>query len=327
MLPSPRKDPLVSWRDGLHLTGTSIWCDARRSRDVCFASTASALHTARHGQLIATAETIALLEVAHTISAPLAVPYGHPFTLGRHRLELFASGHALGAASLLVQVDDKRVVYAGAVNPHGSGLGGGADVRACDVLVVSARYAQPRFRFPEAAEVLGELRAFCSEIVGHEGLAVLLLDTAAKALDVAAALGGDFPFDAHRSIYEAAARFRQRPEVPVIRRHGGKQGKGGRVLLWPLRVRDKLAALPERSAVALVSGRAIDERAIASAGASHGFALSSHADFDELRRYIEESGAAEVYLTQAPDDGQPLAQALGKLQVEPIGPPEQMSLF
>ena len=31
----------VTWRDGVHLTGTPIWCDARRRRDVCFVSSAS----------------------------------------------------------------------------------------------------------------------------------------------------------------------------------------------------------------------------------------------------------------------------------------------
>ena len=30
----------VTWRDGVHLTGTPIWCDARRRRDVCFVSRA-----------------------------------------------------------------------------------------------------------------------------------------------------------------------------------------------------------------------------------------------------------------------------------------------
>ena len=51
----------VSWRDGVHLTGTPIWCDARRRRDVCFVSSADRVGRAGHGQLIGTPITLALV--------------------------------------------------------------------------------------------------------------------------------------------------------------------------------------------------------------------------------------------------------------------------
>ena len=98
----PVGDQPVTWRDGVHLTGTSIWCDALRARDVCFVSRANAVTTARHGQLCATAETLALLDSGDRGRRPssvLPVPYARPFTLGTRRIELFRSGAGLGAAS------------------------------------------------------------------------------------------------------------------------------------------------------------------------------------------------------------------------------------
>ena len=79
----------------MHLTGTPIWCDARRRRDVCFVSSSERVGRAGHGQLIATPITLALLgaEVGH-----LAVPVHRPFTLGTTRLSLIPSGRGLGAA-------------------------------------------------------------------------------------------------------------------------------------------------------------------------------------------------------------------------------------
>ena len=115
----------VAWRDGIHVVNTPIWCDARRTRDLCFVSAASAVASPRHGQYLATDITLSLLGRRARPTDPgshLAVPYGHPFTLGSLRLELFRSGHAAGSASLLVCKGEQRIVYAGAVNPAGGGL-------------------------------------------------------------------------------------------------------------------------------------------------------------------------------------------------------------
>ena len=112
----------------MHLTGTPIWCDARRRRDVCFVSAADRLGRAGHGQLIGTPKTIELLGGG---PGHLAVPLRRPFTLGTLRLELFDSRRGVGAAALLVDLKTKRAVYAGELRT-------GADVRACDALVVAA---------------------------------------------------------------------------------------------------------------------------------------------------------------------------------------------
>src|SRR4051812_1616684 len=99
--PRPAVASCVSWRDGVHLAGTAIWCDARRTRAVCFASSADARERPGHGQLIATAETLALLGASG--GAHLAVPWRRPFTLGTVRLELAPSGHGRGGAALAVE--------------------------------------------------------------------------------------------------------------------------------------------------------------------------------------------------------------------------------
>src|SRR5689334_22757699 len=88
--PSAPTPPPVEWRDGVHIIDTPLWCDARRAREACFVSSALIPEASRHRQVIATAETIALLPEASRQS--LAVTYGRPFTLGDARLELFPSG-------------------------------------------------------------------------------------------------------------------------------------------------------------------------------------------------------------------------------------------
>ncbi len=97
--------PSVTWRDGVHVTGTMLWFDARRAREVCVVSSIDRVARAGqagHGQLIATAPTLAMLGVAggaHGVGGgvALATPTRRPFTLGQVQLELVPSGHTLGA--------------------------------------------------------------------------------------------------------------------------------------------------------------------------------------------------------------------------------------
>src|SRR5262245_57711374 len=154
----------VTWRDGVHVTGTSIWCDARRARDVCFVSAADRPVRASHGQLIATRETLVLL--ASASGNHLAAPYGRPFTLGAVRLELVPTGHALGAAALWIEHGGRRLLYAGAIaGGRHVGLGAPAELRTCDALVIDAPYGTKEHRFPPATEAADATVAWAKEQV------------------------------------------------------------------------------------------------------------------------------------------------------------------
>src|SRR5262252_5360605 len=101
--PREAPTPPVTWRDGVHLTSTPIWCDARRRRDVCFVSSADRVGATGHGQLIATPTTLALIgKRGRSQTGHLAVPLHRPFTLGTLRLELIGSARGPGAAALNV---------------------------------------------------------------------------------------------------------------------------------------------------------------------------------------------------------------------------------
>lgn len=321
---------VVTWRSGIHIRDTPIWCDARRPRDVCFVSCAHAAGASRHGQLIATAATLALLGPdAGTGSARLSVPYAQPFTLGSIRLELLRSGHALGSAALLAHVAGERFLYAGAVNPHGGGLGGKAEIRPCDVLILDATYGHPRYAFPPVEREIAAARAFALEVTAAGGVAALLVSSPAKGLDVMGRLSDDthLAFAAHWSIHEAARRLRRLdPTLPAVRRWSGRP-PAGKVLLWPVEQRQALGTLPGPSRVALISGQAMDPALVSALAVDAAFAWSNQADHAELLAYIEQSGAQSVFATS--QHAEDLARALSSASrpVRALGPPRQMPLF
>lgn len=347
----------VTWRDGIHLHGTPIWCDARRARDVCFVSCAHAAGASRHGQLIATASTLALLG-PDPHGTQLAVPYGRPFTLGAVRLELLRSGHTLGSASLVADVGGQRVLYAGAIDPRGNGLGGAADLRACDALVIAATYGHPRYRFPLADQVKAEVAGFVDEVMTEGGVAVLLVSSPSKALDVACWLAtqGMIQLFGHRSVCAAVRRLRDtHPTLPRVRRWSLQSGNsptagdpsvsqdmvlddvgaapvtgpapGSAVLLWPAQQRHALGTLPAGSRTALVSGRALDPEQLAVLNVDAAYAWSNQADHDDLIAYIDSCGARDVFLTHRHAEALATALDSESRRVRALGPPLQMPLF
>ena len=238
----PAADASVTWRDGVHLTDTPIWCDARRRRDVCFVSSADRIGRAGHGQLIGTATTLALIGAQG--DGHLAVPLRRRFTLGTLRLELVPSGRGLGAAALLVDNAGHTVLYAGrgrtAPGDGPASAGRGAHVRRRRRRG-AVRRAAPRV--PRA-----------SPQVAARGRRV-----DARAPRRRRARGARDRHDAALDALEVARRARpQARRWPGRRRSSARSGRGAR--------RARLGAIGKRSAVGadpgsrLAQGRRLDGR-------------------------------------------------------------------
>jgi hypothetical protein len=205
----------VTWRDGVHLTGTPIWCDARRRRDVCFLSSADRVGRTGHGQLIGTAITLALLDAAG--AGHLAVPLRQRFTLGTVRLELIPSGRGFGAAALFADVTGKTVLYAGAVRTSTGGVGDAAELRACDAVVVAAPYGEPHHQFPPLPTAIAAAIDWTRAQLAAGRRPVLLVDTVLDGLEVASRLAAeDIAIAGGRALREAAQRIAELVPPPQI---------------------------------------------------------------------------------------------------------------
>lgn len=335
----------MTWRDGVHLTGTPIWCDARRRRDVCFVSSADRVGRAGHGQLIGSPLTLALLGARE--GGHLAVPLHRRFTLGTLRLELIASGRGPGAAALHVELGGRRVLYAGPVRidvPAAVPALEPAGVRTCDAVAVAAPYGDERHRFPPLADAIAQTVAWARAQLAAGRHAVLFVDGALDGLEIAACLAAEgVPLAGDRAIRDLARRaaahaaLTPAPAAPAgavpwpapvgTAGAGGvpalaAPGKEPRATLWRAGDRAGAArALGDRPrATALISGRALGDRGDADAG----FAWASAAGPAALLAWIEATSAREVFVTGP--GAEAIVAALGA-RARLVGPPHQMTLF
>jgi len=301
----------VTWRDGVHLTGTPIWCDARRRRDICFVSSADRVGRTGHGQLIGTPITLALL--AARGDGHLAVPLRQRFTLGTLRLELIPSGRGLGAAALHVDAVGRTVLYAGAVRTSANSLYEAAEVRACDALVIEAPLPDGHALEP-LDEVAGQVIEWTREQLAAGKPTVLVVDSAIDGLEVATRLLAEgVPVAGSKSLRDAVTHLAGLATVPTIR-------APSREPAVMIRVEGDRAKLVTDEARALVSIRACAEPV----GWAAWFAWPFVADRRQLLGWIEQTRARDVFVTGTGADA--IAALLGP-RARVIGPPRQMALF
>jgi putative mRNA 3-end processing factor len=303
----------VVWRDGVHLTGTPIWCDARRRQDICFVSSVERVLRSGHGQLIATPLTLALLGGGG--DGHLGVPLRQRFTLGTVRLELIPSGRGFGAAALHADIAGRTVLYANTVRTVSGGAGDPAEVRACDALVVGAPFGEVQHVFPPLARVIDETVAWANAQLAAGRRPVLFVDSVLDGLEVARSLHvAGVAVSAARAIRDAATRG----ALPAI----GTVGKEPRAVIWldADHAGLKKAIAGNRFETALVSGRVVD----GAAGYDAAFAWATAADRGQLLAWIEAANARAVFVTGACADA--IAAAIGP-HARVIGPPQQMALF
>ncbi len=342
------------YRAGVRLAGTVVACDAAAGGDLVFLSHAAVLGArgrralphvgGSRRQILATEATLALLgPFGERLRAQtLVVPFGRPFALGDLRLEIFPSGFMPGAASLLCEREGRRLVYSGPVGQVGEvgqvgQIGqaghpgdGRAELRAADALCLDARFAAREIVFPERAAAEESLRAIACER-SAAGAPLFLLEPPALAPIVARILGAaGVPLRAHRTILDAVAAFRQvdpRSSYPQLQRFAGRLAEN-EALLWPADARPPSQGGQVRARPSvLVSPRAGSAAARTGWNGAHRLTFPFGADLAQLVRYVEATGASEVALVGAPDDG--LAELLrGRgLSAYRIGPPRQIDLF
>lgn len=347
------------WRDGVHLAGSALWCDARRARSLCFLSHAGRRPAAGRGQarprqLLCTEGTERLLgllegvapEGAHPSGDVLRCPYGRPFSLGALRLELFPSGYLPGAASLLVtlQAGQRPLVYAGDLNPRGVAGAEPMQVRGAEAVVCHAPLAALGRPLPERAEAEAALLDRLARSLDEGACAVVLAPELGPAQELALLLAAKgLPLLVHPRVLRPLPAFSPPAATPPAieafsPRHGPRRGA---VILWPLErplgplCRAARAQGPLRLHLCLCAGASLSEEATARYRRAlpepelplYPLPFPDGLDLPGLLRYVAASEARQVYLTAGA--GEVVARALSSVGVTlaPLGPPRQLDLF
>lgn len=293
---------LVSTEDGIHLVGSILWLDSKHTGDLSFVSTASSTQGRLDSRIIATEETIKILEAQRQKPQALVCQYNHPFAIGRLKIELIPSGAGLGSASLWVETNQKQVLYAPHIQPQRIEVSRQMQLRKAHTLILGAKIPFPPEKAPARKKEKERLIATLEEYVQKGQYPVILCEPSIVAQELTKLLTEHKLFPAvHSHIFKIHK---------IYENYGSFLGKYSLYSSRDRRSRDKIALFPR-----FLKGRfqlrkplpegpifTIDESPslISFAGifrsVAERFIIPSYCDPRELKEVIHQVEPDEVYI-------------------------------
>ena len=129
--------------DGLHLMDSILWLDSHSCGDLSFLSSALKPIKTQGPQVIATEETLKVYEAFHKRPNSLVCQYNRPFSIGRLKMELLPSGVMLGGASLYVEKDNTKFLYAPVVQTQKIDAVRQMQLKKASTLIMSTPHPDP----------------------------------------------------------------------------------------------------------------------------------------------------------------------------------------
>ena len=187
--------------DGLHVTDSILWLDSATNGQLSFLSTALKKTQICVPQVITTEETAKLLEVLKKKPNALVCQYNRPFSLGKLRIELLPSGNILGGASLLIETDRDKILYAPFLQPNAIPTVRKMQIKRAHSLIVGAYFPDSNTVFPNRKREKERLVEKVQAFIANDEYPIIMCDPSSTAQEVLKLLcDNGFPVSVHPSI-------------------------------------------------------------------------------------------------------------------------------
>ena len=313
---------------GIRITGSSLWLDANRKAPFSFVSHAHSDHVKNHTKIIATPETISLVKLKFPKIDAINLEYNQKYKIDDMMIELFPSGHMLGAAQILIEKDGSRLVYTGDFKSSASLTAKPIEIKQADLLIMESTFGDPKFVFPKRWVVIERLVKFVDKCF-DEGITPVLMGYATgKAPEILKILSDlNYQTRIHKSIA---------PIVEVYEKYGieyknyqvyqGEKLDSEVLVVPPHLVNTHVVAKISHYKKLALTGWAVSQNTKRRYKAGRALALSDHADFKQLIDYAQKVQPRKIFVTHGENNFiQHLKQA--GLQAEPLEATPQLSLF
>jgi hypothetical protein len=188
--------------DGLHIEDSILWLDATNSGKLSFLSSAKTKVQPQGPQIIATEETIRLIQTSQSVVNALICQYNRPFSIGKLKIELLPSGSTLGGASLFLQWEDKRLLYAPELQTQKIPTVRKMQLKKAHVLILSAKHPDPHFHFPNRKKEKERFLKVVKNYMTQGQYPFVFCEPSGKAQELIKWLTeNDVPVATHQTIY------------------------------------------------------------------------------------------------------------------------------
>lgn len=293
-----------------------LWLDARRKKAFSFVSHAHGDHTGAHDRILATPATLALaseracirreilgLRSPRRAPGEMPVEFGEKIELDGATVTLYPAGHILGSAQILIEHDGGSLLYSGDFCPENAAAAEGIEIPHAETLIMECTYGLPEHKFPPRKKVIEDLYKFIDKTLAEDRTPMVFCYALGKGQEVAHLLG--------MKGYRVAAERETWRLAKVYERFGVEFGDL-RCLDSPVQPGEVMVIPSWPQATPYLDGRRV-RTAAATGWVTGGFysrtartdariALSDHADFPGLLKYIEAVAPKTVYIVHGPSE-------------------------
>lgn len=189
--------------DGLHLANSILWFDSQMSGDLSFLSSATSNYLPKVPQVIATEETVKILEACRKKPNALVCQYNRPFSIGRLKMELLPSGCVLGGASLYVETDNGRLLYAPQLQPNRVATVRQMQLKRASTLILGVSNPEPHVALPNRKKEKERLIDAVRKHLANGVCPAIIVEPVAIAQEVTKLFSdADIPVAVHESIFK-----------------------------------------------------------------------------------------------------------------------------
>jgi ATP-dependent DNA ligase I len=280
----------VRYDRGVYLPRQDLWLDPWDAKRFAFVSHAHSDHIAPHKEIIVSERTARLMQSRLPgARTEHILPFGEKRMVHGLDLMLLPAGHIFGSAQCFLFAGSETLLYTGDFKLRPGKSAEQAEWRKADTLIMETTFGVPRYRFPATEEVIDQIVAFCRETIDDGAVPVLLGYSLGKAQEILCSLdGAGLTPMLHGSVYQMTRIYEQFGQSFCKYFRYKANDVAGKVLICPpsanhSHMLEKIA----RKRVAMISGWAVDPNAVYRYQVDAAFALSDHADYNDLLRYVE----------------------------------------
>jgi putative mRNA 3-end processing factor len=303
---------LGDWIDpkpaGIYVPSADAWVDPSHPVPRALITHGHADHArGGHGEVWATAETLAIMEARYGPQNGRAVAYGEALRLGEVGVQFVPAGHVLGSAQILLEHRRERIVVSGDYKRREDPTCARFEPVPCDVFVTEATFGLPVFRHPATHDELDKLLA------AHRAnpdrcvlVGAYALGKAQRVIRELRTMGFDDPIYIHGALQRLCDLYVEHGvDLGELRPATGiaKAELMGRIILCPPgALNDRWSRRLPDPITAMASGWMRVRQRARQQNVELPLILSDHADWDELTETIREIAPKEVWVTHGRED-------------------------
>ena len=294
--------------NGLYLPAADAWIDPSTPQQRALVTHGHADHArGGHGAVLATAETIAIMECRYGPQNGQPVAYGESIRLGDIEATFVPAGHVLGSAQIVLEHGGERIVVSGDYKRRPDPTCAPFEPVPCDVFITEATFGLPVFRHPDTGS---EIDRLLEALHANPERCVLVgayaLGKAQRLITELRGRNHHDPIYLHGALQRLCDLYVEQGvdlgELRLVADTPKAEMQGHVVMSPPGALNDRWSRRLPDPITAMASGWMGVRQRARQRNVELPLVISDHADWDELTATIAELAPSEVWVTHGREE-------------------------